>query len=31
MASPVAAMGFGLALSSLAGAILWLRPPTPSN
>jgi MFS family permease len=31
MASPVATMVFGLALSAVAGAILWLRPPNLSN
>jgi MFS family permease len=28
MSSPGAAMGFGAALSAVASAILWLRPPT---
>jgi MFS family permease len=31
MASPVAAMGFGMVLSSVAGVILWLMPPKASN
>jgi MFS family permease len=30
-ATPVAAMGFGLALSACASAVLWWRPPNPSN
>ena len=29
--SPAAALGFGAALCAIAGAILWLRAPTPSN
>jgi MFS family permease len=31
MASPATAMGFGAALSLLGAAILWWRPPRPSN
>ena len=29
--SPAAAFGFGAILCAVAGAILWLRRPTPSN
>ena len=29
--SPAAALGFGAVLCAIAGAILWLRAPTPSN
>ena len=29
--SPVAALGFGAVLCAVAGAVLWLRAPTPSN
>jgi hypothetical protein len=29
--SPAAALGFGAVLCAVAGAILWLRAPTPSN
>lgn len=31
MASPAAALGLGAALSAVASAILWSRPPRPSN
>lgn len=30
-ASPAAALGLGAVLSAVAAAILWLRPPKPSN
>jgi MFS-type transporter involved in bile tolerance (Atg22 family) len=30
-ASPAAALGFGAVLCATAGAVLWLRVPTPSN
>jgi MFS family permease len=29
--NPAAALGFGAVLCAIAGAILWLRVPTPSN
>jgi len=29
--SPVAALGFGAVLCAVAGAVLWLRAPTPSS
>jgi hypothetical protein len=30
-ASPAAALGFGAVLCAVAGAVLWLRTPIPSN